>query len=326
MQIALSDKFACYAFTQCWLADGVPREIELRPGLWAATSLDFDVAEHWQTWLGSITVGELREANLILYTTMASSRPDQLDAENAILKKNLTYVLYGLLLQGIPVYERLYLLTGAHVRGGLNVREFFQLEPYRPTAGLADFRPGIDELRRAEVLSTRLQRVNEGGAHCWARLRRGVTALLQGSRMDDRRMDDRTERLHQFVRALEALIKPDIRKTKRQFVDRISQTFTVASAETRATLEQIYELRNRIEHLHDPLDVLPGDRGSRIAAANRRTRQVDALARVALTRVLENERLLEMFKTDEGIKAFWALPDDDRAAAWGARLDVTRIK
>jgi hypothetical protein len=165
MQIGPGDKFACYAFTQCWLADGVPSEIELRPGLWAATSLDFDLAEHLQTRLGSITVGELRKTNLILYTTMASSRPDVLDAENETLKKNLRYVLYGLLLQGIPVYRRCYWLTGAHVRGELNVRQFFQLEPYRPTAGLAEFRPGIDELRRAEALSTRLQRVNGGGAH-----------------------------------------------------------------------------------------------------------------------------------------------------------------
>lgn len=89
MRIAPGEKFACYAFTRCWLADGMPREIELRPRLWAATSLDFDVAEHWQTWLGSLTMDELREANLIIYTTMASSRPEILDDENATLAKIL---------------------------------------------------------------------------------------------------------------------------------------------------------------------------------------------------------------------------------------------
>jgi hypothetical protein len=102
MRIAPGEKFACYAFTRCWLADGMPREIELRPRLWAATSLDFDVAEHWQSWLGSITMGELCEANLIIYTTMASSRPEILDDENATLAKILDYVLFGLVLQGIP--------------------------------------------------------------------------------------------------------------------------------------------------------------------------------------------------------------------------------
>lgn len=319
MRIAPGEKFACYAFTRCWLADGVPREIELRPRLWAATSLDFNVAEHWKTWLGSITVDELREANLILYTTMASSRPEILDDENVTLTKVLDYVLFGLVLQGIPV-NRAYSLGGAHVRGEINVRQFSHLSGYRPTPGLGEFKPGVNELRRAEALSTRLQRVNEGDAD-WARLRRGVKALLQGSRMDDC-----TERLHQFVRALEALIKPDIGKTKRQFADRINQTFTVPTAETRATLEQIYELRNRIEHLHGPLDVLPGDCESRIAAADRRTRQVDVLARFALTRVLQDDQLFNRFKTDEGIEAFWALPDADRAAAWGPRLDLRSVE
>jgi hypothetical protein len=297
----------------------MPREIELRPRLWAATSLDFDVAEHWQTWLGSITVDELREANLIIYTTMASSRPEILDDENAALVKILDYVLFGLVLQGIPVYYRGYSMNGANVGGEINVRQFSNLKGYEPSYEIAEFRPGVDELRRAGPLSARLQRVNEGGAD-WARLRRGVNALLRGSRMDDG-----TERLHQFVRALEALIKPDIGNTRRQFAHRIDQTFTVANAETRDALNQIFDLRSRIEHVHDPLDVLEGSRDSRIATANRRTRQVDVLARFALTRVVENDQLFEMFKTDAGIEAFWALPDAARAAAWGPRLDLRTV-
>jgi hypothetical protein len=319
MRIAPGEKFACYAFTRCWLADGVPREIELRPRLWAATSLDFDVAEHWRNWLGSITVDELREANLIIYTTMASSRPEILDDENATLAKVLDYVLFGLLLQGIPVYNRAYSLNGAHVHGEINVRQFSDLRGYQPTHELVEFRPGVNELRRAEALSVRLQRVNEGGAD-WGRLRRGVNALLRGSRMDDG-----TERLHQFVRALEALIKPDIGNTRRQFAHRIDQTFTVANAETRETLNQIFDLRSRIEHVHDPLEVLAGDRDTRIATANRRTRQVDVLARFALGRVLEDNRLFETFRTDAGVDAFWQLADAARAAAWGQRLDLRAI-
>lgn len=83
MRIGSGEKFACFAFTRCSLADGVPRELELRPRLWAATSLDFDVAEHWQSWLGSITMDELREASLVIYMTMPSAHPEVLDGENA---------------------------------------------------------------------------------------------------------------------------------------------------------------------------------------------------------------------------------------------------
>jgi hypothetical protein len=319
MRIAPGEKFACYAFTRCWLADGMPPEIELRPRLCGATSLDFDVEEHWQAWLGSITMDELREANLVIYTTMASSRPEILDEENAGLAKSLDYVLFGLVLQGIPLHYRGYSMNGANVAGEINVRQFSNLSRYESTYEIPEFRPGAKELRRAEALAVRLRRVNEGGAD-WARLRRGVNALLRGSRMDDG-----TERLHQFVRALEALIKPDIGNTKRQFAHRIDQTFTVANDETRETLNQIFDLRSRIEHVHDPLDVLDGDRDVRIATANRRTRQVDVLARFAVTRVLEDDALFDTFRTEPGIEAFWARPDALRAAAWGRRLDLRTI-
>ncbi len=319
MRIAPGEKFACFAFTRCWLADVMPSELDLRPRLWAATSLHFDVAEHWQAWLGSITMEELRDANLVIYTTMLSSRPEILDDENAALVKLVDYVFYGLMLQGIPVYYRGYSLNGAKVASEINVRQFSNLKQYEPTHEMVEFRPGANELRRAEALAVRLQKVNEGGAD-WARLRRGVNAVLRGSRIDDG-----TERLHQFVRAVEALIKPDIGSTKRQFAHRIDQTFLVANAETRETLNQVFDLRSRIEHIHDPLDLLQGDRDTRIATANRRTRQVDALARFALMRVLEDDALFETFKTDASIEAFWALPDAARVTAWGERLNLTAV-
>jgi hypothetical protein len=99
MRLAPGEKFACYAFTRCWLTDGMPREIELRPRLCA--SFDLDVTEHWHTWLGSITMDELREGKLIIHTTMASSRPEILDDENATLAAVLDYVSF--VLQGVPV-------------------------------------------------------------------------------------------------------------------------------------------------------------------------------------------------------------------------------
>lgn len=168
MRIASGEKFACYAFTRSWLADGMPRETQLRPRLWAAASLDFDVAEHWQTWLGSLTMDELREVNLIIYTTMASSHPEILDDENSTLAKIVDHMLLGLVLQGVPVYYRGYSLRGANLGGEVNVRQFSNLKRYQPTYENVDFKPGVKELRRAEALSVRLQRMNEGGAD-WAR-------------------------------------------------------------------------------------------------------------------------------------------------------------
>ena len=320
MRIASNEKFACFALTRCWLSEGFPEALELGPNLWTVTALDLKIAEHWAGWLGSITMDELREASLVLYTTIISAKPQILDDENEQLTKTLDYILYGLLLQGVPVYFKGFSLKGANVGGDVDVRQFSQLKDYPPTYELPEFRPGARELEGATVVARRLRQINEG-KESWARIRRGLRALFQGSGMSDG-----GDRLHQFVRALEALVRPDIGNTRKQFAHRIDQTFVLANAETRDTLLQIFDLRSHVEHVHSVLDALGGDEKVRIATANRRTRQVDVLARFALRRVLESDDLFNRFKTEAGIEEFWQLPDADRVAAWGDRLDLGAIR
>jgi hypothetical protein len=147
-----------------------------------------------------------------------------------------------------------------------------------------------------------------------------LAALWAGSRLLDG-----GDRLHQFARALEALLLPEIGNTRNQFAHRIDQTFTKANQDTREALLQIFDLRSHVEHVHLAIEALKGEQKDRINTANRRTRQVDVLARIALARVLENETLFEMFKTDAGIQDFWKLDDASRTALWGTRLDLMAI-
>src|SRR5207249_2923333 len=83
---------------------------------------------------------------------------------------------------------------------------------YRPSFGMPPFRLGVDELRRAAGLIDRLRGVDTGGAD-WGRLRRGLKVLFDGTLMPNKDGD----RLHQFVRAVEALVKPEPEKTRNQF-------------------------------------------------------------------------------------------------------------
>src|SRR3989454_9316048 len=301
MHIAPGEKFACFAFTFNGVADNVPEELQLGPRLWAVRKLDFDVARHREEWMGSIKLEALRDANFALYTTMPSSKPKILDVENLQLVETLNYFLYGILLQGVPAYERGFSLTGAHVAAEINVRQCSDLKDYRPSFGMPPFRLGVDELRRAAGLIDRLRGVDTGGAD-WGRLRRGLKVLFDGTLMPNKDGD----RLHQFVRAVEALVKPEPEKTRNQFAHRISQTFTLANDETRAILLQLFDMRSNVEHMHPVVDVLQeGDEPARIATVNRRTRQTDILARDALLRVINSDALLEMFRTDARIDDFW---------------------
>src|SRR2546430_2456237 len=77
-----------------------------------------------------------------------------------------------------------------------------------------------------------LRTANTEDQENWPRLRRGLRALFTATQT---RNDD-GDRLHQLVRAVETLVKPEIGKTRNQFAHRISQTFTLANDETRAIL------------------------------------------------------------------------------------------
>jgi hypothetical protein len=183
------------------------------------------------------------------------------------------------------------------------------------------FRPGVDELQRAARLIDRLRSVDTGGAD-WGRVRRGLKVLFDGTLMPNKDGD----RLHQFVRAVEALVKPEPGKTRTQFADRISQTFTLANGETRATLLQLFDVRSHVEHMHWVVDALEGEERARIATVNRGTRQIDVLARAVLLRVMQSDALMDAFRSDATIDAFWRMGDVERVGVWGQRLDIHTIE
>src|SRR6266446_2062427 len=318
MPIKPNEKFACFAYTFYGLGDDVPNEVQLGPRLWIFRHLDLDVAKHWVEWMGSVKMNTLSDSNFVMFATMPSAKPEVLDQENLDLVKTLDYLLYGILLQGVPKSQQGFSLSGANVKGEINVRQFSDLRDYQPSFGMPPFRLGLDGMQHAARLMDRLRAVNTSGPANWARLRRGLKVLFDGTSL----LNKDGDRLHQLVRAIEAMIKPEIAKTKAQFAHRISQTLTLANDETRETLLQLFDLRSHVEHMHSVLDALEGDEPARIATVNRRTRQSDVLARTALLRVVDSDALFAAFRTDADIDAFWQMTDVQRLALWGPRLDI----
>ncbi|MBU6482073.1 MAG: hypothetical protein KGS09_16175 [Nitrospirae bacterium] len=129
------------------------------------------------------------------------------------------------------------------------------------------------------------------GSANYDRLKRGLRALIRG--MKERNAEDR---LHEFVRALEALIKPEISKTKRQFVHRC-QTFAVASQDSKNILDECYEIQNTVEHMHPWENALlrraPKDRQS---IALQRLRQIESLALTVYQRINTSAQHAAIFR------------------------------
>ncbi len=144
--------------------------------------------------------------------------------------------------------------------------------------------------------------------------------------MDGLQKERGEERIHQFVRSLEALILPEISKTTRQFTHRC-QTFAMASPHAPQILEEAFELRSMAEHLNDweqALESYPKD--DREFVALHRTRQMEQLAAFAYSRVLKSDSIRSHFVSETKQGEFWKLPDNDRRSVWGTQLDLRLIK
>ena len=75
----------------------------------------------------------------------------------------------------------------------------------------------------------------------YARFKRGLSVLLDGLRQEFGQ-----ERLHQYVRALEALTLPH---RSQQFVRRC-KTFSADGEAAEKLLAEVYRMRNAVEHMH----------------------------------------------------------------------------
>lgn|GEM_PF-4422809 len=151
-------------------------------------------------------------------------------------------------------------------------------------------------------------------------LRRGVKAFHQAmAEAND------YDRLHQFVRSIDALLITEKGKGKKQFKDRC-RTFTLPDPRLEQVLDSMYELRGRVEHLTDWDDLFPkANTEGRLKAANHRTRQAEALSRHVYKEILMTPTLLSIFRDTQPLINFWKLSDDQTARLWPNKLDLNSV-
>jgi hypothetical protein len=292
---------------------------QLGEGLWASDGLPVALAEHWEKWLGTLIIESLRRS-LVLTVTGKQPKPGIVYQE--ALRRRLYRLQYALSLLGICGYDEAFYIAGANEKGVPEVRQFGRIRrTFYLSRGMPTVPFGLEELNRAVRLAERMLIVDKKGPE-WRRLRRGIDALNLG--LSERDLQD--ARLHQFVRVLEALVLPEQGRSKNQFAHRC-QTFTLANTYAKEALSEAYEIRSKMEHLHSAIDGVSGTgtEEEKEETLYQRARQMDQLARFAITRVLESDTLLAIFKADATIEEFWKKSDDERIAIWGERLDLEAV-
>jgi hypothetical protein len=228
-------------------------------------------------------------------------------------------------LLGTIEYENAFLIIGHVQKGQAVCQNFSKFGRYEITRGCLPWLVREEDLVTAANLAQKKTSLLTSFPDVRnVRLFRGwwaLTTALQQFYAGDR--------IHGFVRALEALIYPAIGKTEKQFVHRCS-LFAAPSAgknAARQALEEAYKMRCDVEHVHlwdRSLTQYP--LSDREDIAYWRTRQMESLACLAYAKIFAASSLHQHFQTDAALDQFWGKPEDEVRTAVGCVCDITKLK
>src|SRR5487761_17171 len=237
------EKFGVLAIEGVYSTIPEDAAVQLSDGTWVHTHLPLEIGSHWREWIGTLRLERLQNSNAILFRSESSTNPQILDGQHQQLGRHLSVIFRTLQLSGAMEYEGARLLLGSFCDGDSQVRQMSELEFFMHMRGYTLTPLTTERLEQAarfrqvfadlELLRPNFERVFEG-----------FNVLMDGLKQAYAR-----DRIHQFVRSLEALILPEVGQTRRQFVHRC-QTFAKAGIATRTVLEEAFDLRSATEHLH----------------------------------------------------------------------------
>lgn len=331
----------------CCLALNGPRlrvkqEYNVLPGLTVSDKQDaFELEPHWVEWLGTIQANSFRESSLFITAVVDGLNVDTKGRPLPEFVSNRVRLFHhALSLLGCG-YNNAVLLVGGdkHYGGSLHIG------PVRPGLTPCSRLPWrkarkieASDLERAGTILNNLELIYEHvPGRLYRRLRKGFNVWIRGVEEGE----DWNERLHSFVRATEAMLKPTIARkrsatarkrsktAKKQwrdvtptFIER-GQTMIGYSKKSDKLLRQLYDIRSSVEHIKDILPSVRKERG--IDASETfgfRALQAEILANTIYSRILSDETLLKAFSTETKIEGFWNSLQPKRQSLWGDAIDL----
>jgi len=317
--IPQNHKFGCIALRTAGVDPDLKDSLEVSPGLWAVFGSPFGLDSVWKEWLGSIRSELVSECNLALVAVAPSTTLEILDGENQTLERRATALFYALLLAQIFHHDAGLVVTGAMIGGRenpLSIRSVSNLVPhYRPPGALIESIGRENLLAAAPVVDGILSTYVSGEEP--SRLGRGFHAWMQGTQELYG-----ANRLHQFVRSLEALAKTNIGRSTSQFAHRC-QLFAGNSSAVSELLLELYTLRGNVEHngfMDAGLEKYPDS--ERFDIGLERSFQAQVLASRTYSRIFSERNLRTAFSSDSLLDGFWKQPWAAQVAAWGVPVDL----
>jgi len=311
-------KFALIALKEAYVELPINPDVKQRlsDGTVVMAGMPVDIDTGWRELIGSIRHESLTKANFGLMYSESSSNPEILDRQHLEVEKKIEHLFHLLQLSGRCEYQEGNLVVGSLYNGKSEIRRMSEISQFHITHGDRPLPISIDRLEAAVKAYSGLKNI-ELYDRSFKRIKRGLRALMEGLQKYNGE-----DRLHEFVRSLEALILPDIGKTKRQFVHRC-RTFVKPTKKLPLILEEAYEMRSMATHLNDwekAMESYSPDLRERTALC--RTLQVERLACFCYSRLLDDQDLRNHFINENELEIFWKLQDHQRSRIWGNQFSL----
>jgi len=332
--------FCCLALSGPHLR--VKQEYGVLPGLTVSHVQDaFELEPHWVEWLGTIQADSFRESSLFITAVVDGLhiRTQGLPLHQ-FLDNRVRLFHYALVLLGCGYNQAVLMVGGEKYHGGS-----LHIGPVR--SGLTPcFRPYYrkskkiepSDLERAAVILHNLELIyRHVPGRLYRRLRKGFNVWTRGTQEGE----EWIERLHSFVRATEAILKPTIARkrsararkqsktAKKQWRDvtptfiKRGQTIIGYSKKSDKLLRQLYDIRSSVEHIKDIMPSVMKERGiDSDETFGFRALQAEILANTIYSRILSDEELLNAFSTEAKVEGFWNRVGHQRQSLWGDVIDL----
>lgn len=309
--------FACLAL-RARVSHGLPRTSKLEDGVYVATEMPFEIDDFWKEHIGKIESEHIERCTLFI---LAQTEYPAISSDELLDLVNTCY--YSLLLQGVGYCKGGVVLYGPNTSAGRRVKGFGRhpdyYEPHKVlSADVADY-----HLSAASALCRgfdTIYQVRTGAVHqapAYLRLRKGFHAFL-----DAIKQEGVHERLHQFVRAIEAVIRPKQGDGTKQFKYRC-QLFIGRTSADAELLEELYELRCAVEHLNpmsDKLSKYPAHEHDDVKSL--RAYQAELLAGFVYRKILTTPSIVSVFESEQNVTILWQKRTGDLVTFWGDTINL----
>jgi hypothetical protein len=312
-------RFCCFGL-RTRVSNDVTLGIHLGPGVYITTNPPFYIDSWWEEQLGKIEIRLITGCGLFLLAIADDAAIEHRDLERILQSHYLS-----LLFQGVG-YSRVgnspehgIILGGENSNQGMRVSSVGRLLDYQEPAKVISAEVSQKHFEVAAHLARGIETIfSTTWKKEYLRLRKGFNVFLNGAKQNELH-----NRLHQFVRAIEAVIKPKQGDGTRNFRYRC-QFFAGRKAEDAKLLEELYELRSAAEHLNALDGKLSDYRSHELDNIKaQRTFQCELLAAFIYRKILSTPTLLQHFISDETIDNLWTTNDARKLIdIWGDTLDL----